>query len=112
MRAGGREARRHPRRLVPGRAVGIASMPDGVSARDLVGVAALAGVGFSVSLFIAEPALERAALDQAKVGILVGSVVSAALGSVLLTRSRSGGCDERHDAIGPPPHQPGRGSCL
>ena len=62
----------------------VASLPRGVDAADLIGVAAIAGVGFSVSLFVAELALEGAPLDAAKIAILVGSLASAALGSALL----------------------------
>jgi NhaA family Na+:H+ antiporter len=65
----------------------IASLPRGVDAPDLMGVAAMAGVGFSVSLFVAELALDGAALDSAKIAILIGSLASAALGSALLVRA-------------------------
>jgi protein-disulfide isomerase len=45
----------------------------------LVGAAAVAGIGFTVSLFIAEIALSGAALDQAKIGILSASVLATGL---------------------------------
>jgi NhaA family Na+:H+ antiporter len=66
---------------------GWASLPAGVDRHTLLGVAATTGVGFSVSLFIAELALTGAALGHAKIGILVGSLTSAAIGTVLLTRA-------------------------
>jgi len=60
-------------------------LPEGVGAGQVVGVGALAGIGFTVSLFIASLAFEDGALvDQAKVGILAGSVISAALGAAIL----------------------------
>jgi Na+:H+ antiporter, NhaA family len=65
----------------------IACLPRGVDAADLIGVAAMAGVGFSVSLFVAELALDGAPLDSAKIAILIGSLASAALGSALLVRA-------------------------
>lgn len=40
----------------------------------------MAGIGFTVSLFIAEIALEGDALEQAKVGILAASVLATGLG--------------------------------
>jgi NhaA family Na+:H+ antiporter len=65
---------------------GVASLPDGVRTTDLVGIAAIAGVGFSVSLFIAELAVASPDLGAAKIGILVGSAASAVLGCALLSR--------------------------
>ena len=55
------------------------------------GAAAIGGIGFTVSLFIAGLAFDDPALqDDAKVGIFAGSIVSGALGAVLLTARRSG----------------------
>lgn len=56
---------------------------------DVFGVGMLAGIGFTVSLLIADLGLSGADLDAAKLAILVGSLVSASLASiVLLKRSR------------------------
>lgn len=51
-----------------------------------LGIAAgcLAGIGFTMSLFIAGLALEGGLLTSAKVGILTGSGISALLGMVIL----------------------------
>ena len=49
----------------------------------LLGAAAVAGIGFTVSLFIAEIALRGEALDQAKIGILSASVLATALSWVV-----------------------------
>jgi NhaA family Na+:H+ antiporter len=63
----------------------IGRMPGGISVRDLVGGASLAGIGFTVSLFIAGLAFERGPLaDQARLGIMAGSLVSAAAGAIVL----------------------------
>jgi NhaA family Na+:H+ antiporter len=45
---------------------------------------ALAGIGFTMSIFIAGLALGGVSLDAAKIGILTGSVISGALGVGLL----------------------------
>jgi Na+/H+ antiporter NhaA len=45
----------------------------------LAGAASVAGIGFTVSLFIAEIALDGTALDEAKIGILAASVLATAL---------------------------------
>lgn len=67
---------------------GIASLPEGVSWKQMAGVACLTGIGFTMSLFIATLAFgEGALLDAAKVGILVASLVSGVLGWVLLSRA-------------------------
>lgn len=46
----------------------------------LIGAATIAGIGFTVSLFIAELSFEGVALAEAKVGILAASVLAAGLG--------------------------------
>jgi Na+:H+ antiporter, NhaA family len=63
---------------------GLAKLPDGVGWKALVGAGCLAGIGFTMALFIAGLALTGSLLDTAKIGILSGSVLSAALGMVLL----------------------------
>lgn len=59
---------------------------------DVVGVAVLAGIGFTVSLLIGELAfggIASARDDRVKVGVLLGSLLAAALaGALLRTRSR------------------------
>jgi NhaA family Na+:H+ antiporter len=56
-----------------------------MASRQVWGVAALAGIGFTVSLFIAELAFADPVLvDRAKVGIFAGSGASAVLGVTLL----------------------------
>ncbi len=68
---------------------GITRLPDGVRWDQLVGVAALAGIGFTVSLFITSLAFQTQAVqDAAKVGILAASLLAGLLGAVLLARSR------------------------
>ncbi len=62
-------------------------LPPDVYPRALVGAAALAGIGFTVSLFIADLSFEGTErLAEAKVAILVASFASAAIGSLLLFR--------------------------
>ena len=52
--------------------------------RHVLGAGAVAGIGFTVALFITELAFDDAELrDQAKLGILVASVVAGVLGWVL-----------------------------
>ena len=53
----------------------------------MIGLAALAGIGFTVSLFIADLAFtDEALVNQAKVGILAGSIAGGVLGAALLAR--------------------------
>ncbi len=63
---------------------GIAALPSGVNWSILAGGGALAGIGFTMALFIAGLALEGPLLSAAKVGILLGSAVSAIIGMLLL----------------------------
>ena len=61
--------------------LGMARLPSGVAWRHLLGAAWLAGIGFTMSLFIAQLAFQDAdAIERAKLGILLGSAVSAAVG--------------------------------
>jgi Na+:H+ antiporter, NhaA family len=63
----------------------IGALPEGVTGRQLMAVAAVAGIGFTVALFIAGLAYPAPALqDQARVGILAGSLLAAALGALWL----------------------------
>ncbi|BEV01999.1 Na+/H+ antiporter NhaA [Novosphingobium olei] len=66
--------------------LGIASRPAGTSLMHLWGMAVLCGIGFTMSLFIAGLAFpEHPDLaEEAKIGILAGSVLSAAMGALLL----------------------------
>jgi NhaA family Na+:H+ antiporter len=67
--------------------LGIASLPEGVGWRAMTGAALLAGIGFTMSLFVAGLAFEEGGLlDEAKLGILVASAVAALLGLALLLR--------------------------
>jgi NhaA family Na+:H+ antiporter len=62
-------------------------LPEGVTRSQLVGLAALGGIGFTVSLFIADLAFtDEALVNEAKVGIFAGSIASGVLGAVLLAR--------------------------
>jgi NhaA family Na+:H+ antiporter len=64
---------------------GLGELPGRVRYGHLLGGAVLAGIGFTISLFVAGLAFDDpVTLTHAKVGILLGSLVSAALGSVLL----------------------------
>jgi NhaA family Na+:H+ antiporter len=64
--------------------LGLARLPDGVNWRVLCGGGCLAGIGFTMSLFIAGLALQSPLLEAGKIGTLAGSTVSAILGSLLL----------------------------
>ena len=67
--------------------LGIARLPDGVGWPHIVGLAAVAGVGFTVALFIADLAFTDAQLDDAKLGVLTASLVASLIGAVLLLRA-------------------------
>lgn len=65
-------------------ALGFARLPERTSMRMFVGGGFLAGIGFTMALFIADLALTGDSLNSAKAGILLGSVAAAVIGSVLL----------------------------
>jgi Na+:H+ antiporter, NhaA family len=65
--------------------LGLGELPGRVRYGHLLGGAVLAGIGFTISLFVAGLAFsDPATLDRAKVGILAGSLIAAVAGSVLL----------------------------
>ena len=64
--------------------LGLARLPEGVGWGALAGGGFLAGIGFTMALFIAGLALDATTLDAAKVGILAGSAVAAIIGMALL----------------------------
>ena len=69
--------------------IGITRLPEDVGWSQLIGVAILAGIGFTVSLFITSLAFQTQPVqDAAKVGILLASLLAGLLGAVLLARSR------------------------
>lgn len=63
---------------------GLAQLPDGVTWRGILGVGLLAGIGFTMSLFVAGLSFEAELYNQARLGIIMGSLVSAGLGITLL----------------------------
>jgi NhaA family Na+:H+ antiporter len=64
---------------------GVAKLPRAVSWTSLLGYAWLAGIGFTMSLFIAMLAFdETATVDAAKLGILAGSLLAGVAGAVVL----------------------------
>jgi Na+:H+ antiporter, NhaA family len=70
----------------------VASLPAGVSFGQIIGTAMLAGVGFTMSMFIANLAFTGAEMlmDSAKIGILAGSLVSGVAGYLMLRYCRQG----------------------
>jgi len=66
--------------------IGLAKLPQGVSWGVLAAGGILAGIGFTMALFIAGLALDGELLAAAKVGILGASAVAAVVGTLLLRR--------------------------
>ncbi|MBR4850703.1 MAG: Na+/H+ antiporter NhaA [Tidjanibacter sp.] len=71
----------------------IASMPTGCNWKAFASVCMLCGIGFTVSMFIADLSYSplgadgKTLLDSAKLGILCGTIISALLGAALLKRN-------------------------
>lgn len=62
-----------------------ASLPEGVNWKNLYGAGVLAGIGFTMSLFIAGLAFsDPALLDLSKIGVLTGSLLSGIVGYLYL----------------------------
>jgi NhaA family Na+:H+ antiporter len=66
--------------------LGLGRLPPGTRWGHIIGLGALAGIGFTVSLFIAGLAFDPGPLqDDAKMGVLVASVVAAVLATLVFT---------------------------
>ena len=96
--------------LVAGKTAGIAgaallarrlrvgTLPVGVETRHLIGGAALAGIGFTVALFIADVTFAGTnRLAAAKIAILVSAIVAVIVGTIVLTHHPVG--NGRHDPL-------------
>lgn len=65
---------------------GIAEKPIDISWRQFLSASVLAGIGFTISIFIAQAAFQDPRLlSNAKIGILAGSIIAAGIGWGLLT---------------------------
>ncbi|HNP36579.1 MAG TPA: Na+/H+ antiporter NhaA [Woeseiaceae bacterium] len=72
--------------------LGFARLPDGASWGSLYGVAILAGVGFTMSLFIGGLAFDNGTMDvqllfNARLGIILGSLLSGIVGYLVLHKT-------------------------
>ena len=73
--------------------LGFVSLPAGASWKSFASVCVVCGIGFTVSMFIADlsyaglGAEGSALLGQAKLGVLLGSVRSAVIGCILLNKT-------------------------
>lgn len=64
---------------------GLAQLPEGVSWAKIYGLSLLAGIGFTMSLFIGNLAFtDPAMIDAVKIGVLSGSLVAAVAGFLIL----------------------------
>ncbi|HEX8135452.1 MAG TPA: Na+/H+ antiporter NhaA, partial [Actinomycetes bacterium] len=73
--------------------LGLAEWPAGTSRAQLCGVATVAGIGFTVPLFVAGLAFPPGRFDAAvKLGLLLASVLAGAGGALVLL---AGGSDRR-----------------
>ena len=72
-----------------GRRMGLGHFPPEVRAHHLVGVALVAGIGFTVSLFVADLAfVDAGLLADAKLGVLGASALAGVLGALTLMSRR------------------------
>jgi NhaA family Na+:H+ antiporter len=77
-------------------------LPDGIGIRDLLPVALLTGIGFTVSLLITELSFDDPGrTDAAKLAVLVGSGLAALLAAPLLRwdAKRARAADENADGV-------------
>ncbi len=67
--------------------IGFARKPDSLSFAEIAGAGALAGMGLTVSLFLAELAIsDQAVIAEIKLGLVAAALISAILGILLLRK--------------------------
>ena len=67
--------------------IGIAKLPESLSFKEIAGAGALAGMGLTVSLIIANLTFKEAALlSEVKIGLLISAIISAVLGLTILRK--------------------------
>ena len=65
--------------------LGVGALPEGATRRALVGVGFIAGIGFTVALFVAELAIEDPSdVPTATLAVLIGSVLAGVVGVLVL----------------------------
>jgi NhaA family Na+:H+ antiporter len=62
----------------------VGRLPEGIHTRDLAGVAAVGGIGFTVALFVSDLTFHHLELDEAKMGVLGASLIAAVIGLTVL----------------------------
>ncbi|MFD1257503.1 Na+/H+ antiporter NhaA [Mucilaginibacter terrae] len=68
---------------------GFAALPKNATWRQMAGVAALAGIGFTMSVFVSALAFKNAEMiTQAKYGILLASLLAGSMGYIILMQNR------------------------
>jgi len=68
-----------------------AELDPGVKLRELIGVGALAGVGFTVAMLVAELSFDDVATaDTARLAVMTGSVIAVVVAALFLVRPRRG----------------------
>ncbi len=68
--------------------MGWVTIPKSLAGAHMIGAAMVAGIGFTVSLFISRLAFAESLIaDESKIGILAGSLVAAIMGLVILNRT-------------------------
>ena len=67
--------------------LGAARLPEGINWTQVYGISALAGIGFTMSLFIGGLAFEESGVNllfDERLGIIIGSILSALVGYLVL----------------------------
>lgn len=67
--------------------LGFSSLPEKVTWRGIFSVSCLAGIGFTMSIFISNLSLSSNEITFAKIGIILASIVSGIVGSIALALS-------------------------
>lgn len=85
------------------RTIGLARLPNGVNMRHVIGTGFVAGIGFTVALFIAGLAFDDPQVhNDAVIGVLVASTVAAGIGAIVLATTPRPSPEDSRPETAPP----------
>ncbi len=81
-------------------AVGLCTLPGGIRKRDLIGVGFLAGIGFTMSIFITLLAFDEAdIITHSKIAVFAASLIAGFLGFIILKITLPNKIEEEEEVI-------------
>eukprot|EP00469_Lotharella_globosa_P005056 CAMPEP_0167802896 /NCGR_PEP_ID=MMETSP0111_2-20121227/19425_1 /TAXON_ID=91324 /ORGANISM="Lotharella globosa, Strain CCCM811" /LENGTH=180 /DNA_ID=CAMNT_0007699085 /DNA_START=30 /DNA_END=572 /DNA_ORIENTATION=+ len=85
---------------------GLGTLPPGMQKKHLGAVGTLGAIGFTMSIFLADVALKGFAVQDAKIGIFLASLLATGIGSAYMATFPKWNADNLLKSASPPPASP------